>query len=133
VVLLEHRRHPGLGTHEIAGPWRAYGTPAITADAAATEVAYIGADASLCFDWIINGTTTWHAEQVAGPGNMQGTPAMVSGNYTMEIAVTATDGSLRYYWSHDGTPTWYQGQIAPPGYANTSPSGGGTEIAVAGP
>ena len=55
----------------------------------------------------------------------------------MEIAVTAPDGSLHYYWSNDGTPTWYGTPITPPGIRRLLPrhhrSGGGTEIAVAGP
>ena len=124
------------GYLQVAGQGVSVNAPAIARAGTATEIAATGTDDSLSFYWIINGTSTWHAEQIGRPGTMQGAPAMVAGNYTEEIAVTARDGSMRYYWSRDGTPTWYGAQIAPPGTVSTSPAmtrfNGGTEIAIAG-
>lgn len=113
---------PNWGSHQIAAPWRAYGTPAITADDNATEVAFIGADASLWFYWIINGTTTWHAEEVSGPGTVNSGLAMTHSYGGIQIAAQGPRGSLMFFWATDGTSTWHAQQVAGPGTMQGTPA-----------
>jgi hypothetical protein len=52
----------------------------------ATEIAATGADASLWFDWIINGTPAWGTHEIAGPWRAYGPPAITADAAATEVA-----------------------------------------------
>ena len=72
-------------------------------DGSTIDIAAMGEDNTLVFDWSTAGTEPWHSEFAAGAGSAFSAPSMIfNGNTLVEIAVQGPDNSLVDYSSIGG-------------------------------